>query len=190
MKKNSNQIDLFSADNKSNQSKNILTAIDIGSDKIVCFIAKIDEITREKRALRVVGSGYCQSKGIRNGKVIDQKEAEKSIRLALDKAEKDANIEINNVYVCISGDFLKSHVLKGSINIPERTIKQEHVAEVISITNNKYTPTNQKIIHIVPSNFFVDGTRNVTDPSGLVADKLGVESVSYTHLTLPTILLV
>ena len=45
MKKNSNQIDLFSADNKSNQSKNILTAIDIGSDKIVCFIAKIDEIT-------------------------------------------------------------------------------------------------------------------------------------------------
>ena len=91
MKKNSNQIDLFSADNKSNQSKNILTAIDIGSDKIVCFIAKIDEITREKRALRVVGSGYCQSKGIRNGKVIDQKEAEKSIRLALDKAEKDAN---------------------------------------------------------------------------------------------------
>ena len=46
MKKNSNQIDLFSADNKSNQSKNILTAIDIGSDKIVCFIAKIDETIR------------------------------------------------------------------------------------------------------------------------------------------------
>ena len=138
MKKNSNQIDLFSVDNKSNQSKNILTAIDIGSDKIVCFIAKIDEITREKRGLRVVGSGYCQSKGIRNGKVIDQREAEKSIRLALDKAEKDANIEINNVYVCISGNFLKSHVLKGSISIPERTIKQEHVAQVISITNKKY----------------------------------------------------
>ena len=175
MKKNNNQIDLFSTENKSNQSKNILTSIDIGSDKIVCFIAKIDEITREKRALRVVGSGYCQSKGIRNGKVIDQKEAEKSIRLALDKAEKDANIEINNVYICISGDFLKSHILKGSINVPERTIKQEHVSEVISITNKKYTPTDQKIIHIVPSNFFVDGTRNVTDPSGLVADKLGVE---------------
>ncbi len=49
MKKNINQIDLFAVENKSNQSKNILTAIDIGSDKIVCFIAKIDEVTREKR---------------------------------------------------------------------------------------------------------------------------------------------
>ena len=175
MKKNINQIDLFAVENKSNQSKNILTAIDIGSDKIVCFIAKIDEVTREKRALRVVGSGYCQSKGIRNGRVVDQKEAEKSIRLAIDKAEQDANIEINSVYVCISGDFLKSHVLKGSINVSERTINQEHVSEVISLTNKKYIPTNQKIIHIVPSNFFVDSTRNVTDPSGLMADKLGVE---------------
>ncbi len=148
MKKNINQIDLFAVENKSNQSKNILTAIDIGSDKIVCFIAKIDEVTREKRALRVIGSGYCQSKGIRNGRVVDQKEAEKSIRLAIDKAEQDANIEINSVYVCISGDFLKSHVLKGSINVSERTINQEHVSEVISLTNKKYIPTNQKIIYL------------------------------------------
>ena len=52
MRKNINQIDLFSEQNKSNQSKNILTAIDVGSDKIVCFIAKIEEITREKRGIR------------------------------------------------------------------------------------------------------------------------------------------
>ena len=38
MKKNINQIDLFAVENKSNQSKNILTAIDIGSDKIVCNV--------------------------------------------------------------------------------------------------------------------------------------------------------
>ena len=175
MRKNINQIDLFSEQNKSNQSKNILTAIDVGSDKIVCFIAKIEEITREKRGIRILGSGYCQSRGIRNGKIIDQKEAEKSIRLALDKAENDANIEIENVHLCISGDFVKSHVLKGSLNITDRTISQEHVNDLISLTNQKYSQTNQQVIHIVPSKFFVDGTRNVTDPSGLVADKLGVE---------------
>ena len=73
------------------------------------------------------------------------------------------------------------------INVPEKTIKQEHVAEVISITNKKYTPTNQKIIHIVPSNFFVDGIRNVNDPSGLVADKLGVELNYITSETNPLI---
>ena len=150
-----------------------MTAIDVGSDKIVCFIAKIEEITREKRGIRILGSGL-PIKGIRNGKIIDQ-EAEKSIRLALDKAENDANIEIENVHLCISGDFVKSHVLKGSLNITDRTISQEHVNDLISLTNQKYSQTNQQVIHIVPSKFFVDGTRNVTDPSGLVADKLGVE---------------
>ena len=44
--------------------------------------------------------------------------------------------------------------------------------DLISLTNQKYSQTNQQVIHIVPSKFFVDGTRNVTDPSGLVADKL------------------
>ena len=175
MRKNINQIDLFSEQNKSNQSKNILTGIDVGSDKIVCFIAKIEEITREKRGIRILGSGYCQSRGIRNGKIIDQKEAEKSIRLALDKAENDANIEIENVHLCISGDFVKSHIIKGYLNITDRTISQEHVNDLISLTNKKYSQTNQQVIHIVPSKFFVDGTRNVADPSGLVADKLGVE---------------
>ena len=148
MRKNINQIDLFSEQNKSNQSKNILTAIDVGSDKIVCFIAKIEEITREKRGIRILGSGYCQSRGIRNGKIIDQKEAEKSIRLALDKAENDANIEIENVHLCISGDFVKSHVLKGSLNITDRTISQEHVNDLISLTNQKYSQTNQQVIHL------------------------------------------
>ena len=30
-------------------------------------------------------------------------------------------------------------------------------------------------MHIVPSKFFVDGARNVADPTGLIADNLGVE---------------
>ena len=93
MTKNDKQQDLFARQRKGNQTKEILTSIDIGSDKIVCLIAKSDQVTREKRAIRVIGSGYCQSKGIRNGRIFDANEAEKSIRLALDKAEKTANIE-------------------------------------------------------------------------------------------------
>ena len=175
MKSNTTQEDLFAKQFKSNQSKGVITAIDIGSDKIVCLIAIIDEITREKRAIRVIGSGYCQSKGIIKGRIIDPKEAEKSIRLALDKAEKSANIEVEKVFICISGNFIKSHVIKGKLEIPDKTINQEHVSEVIALTHEKYKDDNQRIIHIVPSKFFVDGTRNVTDPTGLIADNLGVE---------------
>ena len=170
---------LFAKQFKSSQSKGVITAIDIGSDKIVCLIAKIDEITREKRAIRVIGSGYCQSKGIRNGRIINPKEAEKSIRLALDKAEQNANIEVNNVYICISGNFIKSHVIKGKLEIPDKTINQEHVSNIIALTHEKHKVGDQRIMHIVPSKFFVDGTRNVADPTGLIADNLGVELLRF-----------
>lgn len=175
MTKNDKQQDLFARQRKGNQTKEILTSIDIGSDKIICLIAKSDQVTREKRAIRVIGSGYCQSKGIRNGRIVDANEAEKSIRLALDKAEKTANIEVNSINLCISGDFIDSHIMKGNINISENAINQEHVYNVISSVLDKYQQKDKKILHIVPSKFFVDGTRNVPDPTGLIADNLGVE---------------
>ncbi len=43
VKGNINQHDLFINRDVSYQSDNVITAIDIGSDKIICFIAKIDK---------------------------------------------------------------------------------------------------------------------------------------------------
>ena len=51
-------------------------------------------------------------------------------------------------------DFVKSHALKGSLNITDRTIS-EHVNDLISLTNQKYSQTNQQVIHIVPLNFLL-----------------------------------
>ena len=53
MTKNDKQQDLFARQRKGNQTKEILTSIDIGSDKIICLIAKSDQVTREKRAINI-----------------------------------------------------------------------------------------------------------------------------------------
>ena len=68
VKNNINQHDFFINSEVSYQSDNIITAIDIGSDKIICFIAKIDKIL-DKEKPRIVGFGHSQSKGIRNGAI-------------------------------------------------------------------------------------------------------------------------
>src|SRR6056300_1318343 len=66
VKKDNNQQDFF-INNKSNyQSEKVITAIDIGSDKVVCLIGKVDNILDRKK-IRLIGSGYSQSKGIKNG---------------------------------------------------------------------------------------------------------------------------
>ena len=102
VKGNINQHDLFINRGVSYKSDNVITAIDIGSDKIICFIAKIDKIL-DKEKPRVVGYGYSQSKGIRNGAITNISELEKSIRRAVDQAENLAGVEVKNVSVNISG---------------------------------------------------------------------------------------
>ena len=72
VKNNINQHDFFINSEVSYQSDNIITAVDIGSDKIICFIAKIDKIL-DKEKPRIVGFGYSQSKGIRNGAITNSK---------------------------------------------------------------------------------------------------------------------
>ena len=86
VKGNINQHDLFINRDVSYQSDNVITAIDIGSDKIICFIAKIDKILDREKP-RIVGFGRSQSKGIRNGAITNISELEKSIRRAVDQAE-------------------------------------------------------------------------------------------------------
>ena len=57
VKKDNNQQDFF-INNKSNyQSAKVITAIDIGSDKVVCLIGKVDNILDRKK-IRLIGSGY------------------------------------------------------------------------------------------------------------------------------------
>ena len=49
VKKDNNQQDFF-INNKSNyQSEKVITAIDIGSDKVVCLIGKVDNILDRKK---------------------------------------------------------------------------------------------------------------------------------------------
>ena len=48
MNKETFQSDLFMGDaRKNNRSKGLVTAIDLGSDKVACFIARIDQVTHE-----------------------------------------------------------------------------------------------------------------------------------------------
>ena len=187
MNKETFQSDLFMGDaRKNNRSKGLVTAIDLGSDKIACFIARIDQVTRERRAARIIGAGYCQSKGIKNGLIIDPAEAEKSVRLALDNAENEASVEVSSAYISISGSHIKSSILSGRIPVSERVVNQDHVDAVIKNARKNLNIGDKRVLHVIPSKFLVDGARNVPDPTGLIADILGIELTLITSSNNPT----
>ena len=114
VKKDNNQQDFF-INNKSNyQSEKVITAIDIGSVKVVCLIGKVDNILDRKK-IRLIGSGYSQSKGIKNGGITNINDLEESIRKAVDLAENQANFEVENVSVNVSGNYIRTERVFGEL---------------------------------------------------------------------------
>ena len=174
VKKDNNQQDFF-INNKSNyQSEKVITAIDIGSDKVVCLIGKVDNILDRKK-IRLIGSGYSQSKGIINGGITNINDLEESIRKAVDLAENQANYEVENVSVNVSGNYIRTERVFGELFVGNQIINQNHIAEVIEIAKQKFNKENKKILHVIPSNYIVDNIKNIVNPSGMSASKLGVK---------------
>ncbi|MBT5185991.1 MAG: cell division protein FtsA, partial [Kordiimonadaceae bacterium] len=77
-----------------------IAVLDIGSNKICCFIAEVGEGSNRPR---VIGIGHRESRGLNLGTVVDMEETENAIRTAVDAAEKMAGGDpIEDVMVNIS----------------------------------------------------------------------------------------
>ena len=84
-------------------SQKIISSIDIRADKIICLIAQELQILDKGKILQLIGIGtskipvYCL-KPLSMKKV----KIKEHIIDAISRAEKEAGIKINNVYVSIS----------------------------------------------------------------------------------------
>ena len=74
-------------------SNPIVAALDIGSSKVCCIIARV----HKDKKIEIIGHGYNASKGIKNGVITDINDATYSVCNAIDTAEQNANVHINSV---------------------------------------------------------------------------------------------
>ena len=68
----------------------IVAALDVGSTKIACLIAKPIGGREGSPQLKILGVGLHASRGVRSGAVVDINAAEDSIRAAVEQAEHQA----------------------------------------------------------------------------------------------------
>src|ERR1700710_1825356 len=91
----------------------IIGVLDIGTTKIVCFIA---QITPDNN-LKIIGIGHQLSQGIKSGAITDMRLAENSIIAAVTSAEKMAGETIDKVVICNSGGGANSSKLSAEVEI-------------------------------------------------------------------------
>jgi cell division protein FtsA len=142
--------------------------LDIGSTKIACVIARCES----DGSIRVLGTGWQRSQGVRTGGIVDVEAAEKAIRAAVGIAEEQADIRLRTITVNISGGQPESRLFNVRWPVGGRAVTEHDVRRVLQEGRNRAAGEGRHIIHAVPLSFAADDTQGVDDPRGLFCDTL------------------
>lgn len=154
-----------------NRQQKIIAALDIGSSKVCCIIARI---TRDK--FEIIGYGYHASKGIKNGIITDINLATLSVCNALEDAEQMANERIDRIIVNVSGDKIKSIIKDAAISLNKNhPVSENDINKVIEKGINKINVDGHELIHCLPTNYRLDFGDKIKDPRNIFGENLSVD---------------
>jgi cell division protein FtsA len=162
--------------------ESVITAIDVGTDKVVSLIATYGQDSPE---LRVVGVSAVPAQGVRKSAIVDLEAVLHSIEKSLNAAERMAGFSINSAYVSVSGVHIESKNSKGVVAVaePDREITGNDVARVIEAARAVSIPSEREIIHVLPRYFKVDSQAGIRDPVGMTGVRLESEAHIITGMS-------
>src|SRR5258708_7195587 len=155
--------------------QHIISAIDIGTEKVTTLIATRQE---ETGALQILGASSVPSKGIKKSQVVDLEDTIEVITKSLDSAERMAGFGISSAYVSISGTHVASQNSKGVVAVanPEGDITPDDVRRVIEAARAISLPSAREVIHVIPREIEVDRQDGIKDPIGMSGVPLEAEA--------------
>jgi cell division protein FtsA len=149
-------------------AQSLVYGIDVGTTKIVALAGRVD--TRRGWA-EVLSVGEASSHGLKRGVVVDRQAAAESVAAALE----DCGLRGGQVVVGIAGSHISSFntevtLLNRSRNmtITQRIVKklENEARELLDLDED------ERVMHIIPRGYVLDGSEGVKNPVGLAARKV------------------
>lgn len=155
------------------KKRNIVASIDVGTTKICTILADVTD-----GAPRIVGVGISPSKGLHKGLVVNINEARESIRESVRKAEQTSNYKVESAYVGVTGRHVSSNNNHGVVAITrnDRVVRPDDLKRVLTSAQSVKTPSDRKLLHVIPRHYAVDGQAGVKNPIGMHGFRLDVET--------------
>ncbi len=155
------------------EENKIIAGIEIGTSKICVVVGELDH----EGGLSIIGVGQARSRGVRKGEITNAQQAEEDVRNALYEAEKMADVEIRSVFLGVSGGHLRSFTNRGvhTVVSADREITEDDVQDVIKNAKAINLPADHSLIHAIRQHFYLDGQTGVTNPVGMLGQRLEVE---------------
>jgi len=156
---------------------NIIVGLDIGTYKVRAVVASIKE--KEGVKPRIIGVGESYSLGMRKGVVVDIEEMIKSIKKAIDHAERGSGVSIEKAYISIGGSHIKAKNSKGVVAVSraDEEVSEDDVLRAINNASAVSLDSNREVIHVIPREFSIDGQEGIQDPRGMTGVRLEVDTL-------------
>lgn len=148
--------------------KELIVGLDIGTSKVVAIVAKV----QDDGELEVIGFGSHPSHGLKRGVVVNIEATVDSIQRAVEEAELMAGCEIHSVYTGIAGSHIRSLNSHGIVAIRDREVGRSDVERVIDAARAVAIPADQRVLHVLPQEFIIDGQEGIRDPIGMSGVRL------------------
>lgn len=155
-----------------------VAALDIGCSKTTCLIARPD--TDNPRRMTILGAGRQQTRGFAGGTITDMEGLERSIRLAVEDAEREAGEPITEVILGITGPKLSSRLVSATLDISGRVVTAKDVrrlhAQALSRAAQTSGGRHEEILSAWPVVYTIDkAAGRVRQPVGMIAGSLSVK---------------
>ncbi len=150
------------------QDRSLIVGLDIGTSKVVALVGEL----AADGSIEVIGLGSQPSRGLKKGVVVNIESTVQSIQRAVEEAELMAGCEIHSVYAGIAGSHVRSLNSHGVVAIRDREVSHGDVEHVIDAAKAVAIPADQKILHVLPQEFIIDGQEGIRDPIGMSGVRL------------------
>lgn len=148
----------------------IVVGLEIGTSKICVVVAE----NQADDGIKILGVGQVPSRGIRKGEIVDFDTVHQCIHDALVDAEQKSDIEIDRVFVGVTGSHIASFNTRGVVTIPEDRgeIFEEDIESVRDNAINVSIPGENSFLHQILQRYYVDDRDGVLNPVGILGNRL------------------
>ncbi|PYO47201.1 MAG: cell division protein FtsA, partial [Gemmatimonadetes bacterium] len=154
----------------------IITGLDIGSSKTTAVIGQaIPADAKSAPYLKILGVGQARTTGLRKGIVSDIEETTRSIRKAVEDAERMAGTKIDTLYAGIAGEHVRAMISKGIVAVNGDEISKADVDRANEVARAQPVPQDRELLHAIPQEYSVDKNQGIRDPIGMIGTRLETE---------------
>lgn len=150
------------------QTKELAAAIDIGTYRTRAIMGRFTSDNK----LDVLAFGEVPTQGVRNGVVVNIDEAAESIRRAVSVLERATNLKVKKLYAGISGQKIGNRSYSCYRMTEGNEVTQSIVKALSDEARRHAVEPGEKIYHLVPTEYIVDGEREINKPIGIAGRRI------------------